>query len=607
MNKCKISQFGFIRAAAAVPVNQIRCLEQNRQNIISMIAEAQSSGASIIAFPHLALTTSSCGDTLLCGGLISECEEAIEFILEQTSDLAIISVIGTPLFINGRLCEVYTILYRGSVLGIAAADDDVIAHQVRFLGQDVLFGSNITFRCENMPSLTMSVMSGRTFFSQAALPNANIIIVPDASPALIDQTTYHRSIVKALSSRSVSSIIYINAGFGDTSTDYVCDGDSFICENGTILSESLRYAQGNQIIYADIDTQMIANEHICDRSPQNADVTFKIDFPITELNRTVDPAPFVPSDKALLTARCNEVMKIMCGSLVKRLQSMPTGTKCVIGVSGGLDSTLALLVIRQTLTLLGRPLTDMLAVTMPGFGTTSKTRNNAVELCKALGIPIEEHTITDISKIMLNKVDHSMMETDTVYENVQARARTYLLMTIANKIGGTVIGTGDLSEIALGWATYNGDHISMYNVNADVPKTLIKQIVYMAGEQNQNETVGQILKEIAIQPISPELTPANDNKIAQETESIIGPYELHDFFLYNIVRRKCSKEKTSFLAEAAFADKYSKETIDKWLAVFLKRFAQNQWKRDCSPGGPQIGTVNLCPRGGWNMPADIIL
>ena len=606
MNKCKISQFGFIRTAAAIPVNQIRCLEQNQQNIVSMIAEAQSSGASVIAFPHLALTTSSCGDALLCGSLISECEESIEFILEQTSDLSIISVVGTPLFIDGRFREAYTILYKGSVLGIASAEDDVAAHLVRFLDQNVLFGSNITFCCENMPSLTLSVMSGRAFFSQAALPNANIIIVPDASPALIGQTAYHRSIVKALSTRSASSIVYVNAGFGDSATDYVCDGDSFICENGIILSESLRYAQGNQLIYADIDTQMIFNEHISDGKDHNANVTFNMDFPITELTRIIDPAPFVPSDKTELTARCNEVMKIMCGSLLKRLQCLPTGTKCVIGVSGGLDSTLALLVIDQTLKLLNRPITDMLAVTMPGFGTTAKTRNNAVDLCKALGIPVEEHTITDISKMMLAKVDQSLYETNTVYENVQARARTYLLMTIANKIGGIVIGTGDLSEIALGWATYNGDHISMYNVNADVPKTLIKQIVYMAGEQSSDETVGHILKEIATQPISPELMPTSDDKITQETESIIGPYELHDFFLYNIIRRKYSKEKTAFLAEAAFGDKYDSQTINKWLATFLRRFAQNQWKRDCSPGGPMIGTVNLCPRGGWNMPADII-
>ena len=606
MAKYKISQFGFVRVAAAVPVNQIRCLEHNQQNIVSMIAEAQSSGASVIAFPHLVLTTSACGDALFCGSLIAECEEAIEYIMEQTSDLCIISVIGTPLFIEGRFYEAYVILCKGKVLGIAAADENITAHNITFLGEDVLFGSNITFSCENMMSLTLSVVAGKTFFSQKALPDANIIIVPDSSPALIGQTSYRRSIVKALSARSVSSIVYVNAGFGDSSTDYVCDGDSFICENGTILSESLRYAQGNQIIYTDIDTQMIFNEHIHDDAANTANVTFKMDLPVAELHRTINPSPFVPSDKTELTARCNEVMKIMCGSLLKRLQCLPTGTKCVIGVSGGLDSTLALLVIDQTLKLLNRPITDMLAVTMPGFGTTAKTRNNAVDLCKALGIPVEEHTITDISKMMLAKVDQSLYETNTVYENVQARARTYLLMTIANKIGGIVIGTGDLSEIALGWATYNGDHISMYNVNADVPKTLIKQIVYMAGEQSSDETVGHILKEIATQPISPELMPTSDDKITQETESIIGPYELHDFFLYNIIRRKYSKEKTAFLAEAAFGDKYDSQTINKWLATFLRRFAQNQWKRDCSPGGPMIGTVNLCPRGGWNMPADII-
>lgn len=606
MAKYKISQFGFVRVAAAVPVNQIRCLEHNQQNIVSMIAEAQSSGASVIAFPHLVLTTSACGDALFCGSLIAECEEAIEYIMEQTSDLCIISVIGTPLFIEGRFYESYVILCKGKVLGIAAADENITAHNITFLGEDVLFGSNITFSCENMMSFTLSVVAGKTFFSQKALPDANIIIVPDSSPALIGQTSYRRSIVKALSARSVSSIVYVNAGFGDSSTDYVCDGDSFICENGTILSESLRYAQGNQIIYTDIDTQMIFNEHIHDDTAITANITFKMDLPVTELHRTINPSPFVPSDKTELTARCNEVMKIMCGSLLKRLQCLPTGTKCVIGVSGGLDSTLALLVIDQTLKLLNRPITDMLAVTMPGFGTTAKTRNNAVDLCKALGIPVEEHTITDISKMMLTKVDQSLYETNTVYENVQARARTYLLMTIANKIGGIVIGTGDLSEIALGWATYNGDHISMYNVNADVPKTLIKQIVYMAGEQSSDETVGHILKEIATQPISPELMPTSDDKITQETESIIGPYELHDFFLYNIVRRKYSKEKTAFLAEAAFGDKYDSQTISKWLATFLRRFAQNQWKRDCSPGGPMIGTVNLCPRGGWNMPADII-
>ena len=606
MAKYKISQFGFVRVAAAVPVNQIRCLEHNQQNIVSMIAEAQSSGTSVIAFPHLVLTTSACGDALFCGSLIAECEEAIEYIMEQTSDQCIISVIGTPLFIEGRFYESYVILCKGKVLGIAAADENVTAHNITFLDEDVLFGSNITFSCENMMSFTLSVVAGKTFFSQKALPDANIIIVPDSSPALIGQTSYRRSIVKASSARSVSSIVYVNAGFGDSSTDYVCDGDSFICENGTILSESLRYAQGNQIIYADIDTQMLFNEHIHDDTAITANVTFKMDLPVTELHRTINPSPFVPSDKTELTARCNEVMKIMCGSLLKRLQCLPTGTKCVIGVSGGLDSTLALLVIDQTLKLLNRPITDMLAVTMPGFGTTAKTRNNAVDLCKALGIPVEEHTITDISKMMLAKVDQSLYETNTVYENVQARARTYLLMTIANKIGGIVIGTGDLSEIALGWATYNGDHISMYNVNADVPKTLIKQIVYMAGEQSSDETVGHILKEIATQPISPELMPASDDKITQETESIIGPYELHDFFLYNIIRRNYSKEKTAFLAEAAFGDKYDSQTINKWLATFLRRFAQNQWKRDCSPGGPMIGTVNLCPRGGWNMPADII-
>ena len=606
MAKCKISQFGFIRAAAAVPVNQIRCLEHNRQNIVSMIAEAQSSGASVIAFPHLALTTSACGDALFCGDLIAECEEAIEYIMEQTSDLSIISVIGTPLFIEGRFHEVYVILCKGKVLGIAAAEHNITARTITFLDEDVIFGSNITFCCENMMSLTLSVVAGKTFFSQTELPDANIIIVPDSSPALIGQTSYRRSIVKALSARSVSSIVYVNAGFGDSSTDYVCDGDSFICENGTILSESLRYAQGNQIIYADIDTQMLFSEHIHDNDAHNDNITFKMDFPITELHRTINPSPFVPSDKTELIARCNEVMKIMCGSLLKRLQSLPTGTKCVLGVSGGLDSTLELLVIQQTLHLMNRPLTDMLAVTMPGFGTTAKTRNNAVELCKALNIPVEEHTITDISKMMLTKVDHSLYETNTVYENVQARARTYLLMTIANKIGGIVIGTGDLSEIALGWATYNGDHISMYKVNADIPKTLIKQIVYIAGEQSSDETAGHILKEIATQPISPELTPANDDKITQQTESIIGPYELHDFFLYNIVRRKCSKEKTAFLAETAFDGKYDSQTINKWLTTFLRRFAQNQWKRDCSPGGPKVGTVNLSPRGGWNMPVDII-
>ena len=620
---------GFVKVAAATPDIRVADVEFNTQNIINAMEEAQKNGAKILVFPELCVTGYTCSDLFDHSVLLKASRKALLEIAENTNDKDMLVFVGAPLEVNGKLYNVAAAMNQGEIIGFTTktflpnygefyemrqfTPGPQTVREITFEGKKIPFGPQILFQAEGMEELVVAAEICEDVWSpvppsiQAALEGATVIVNCSASDETIGKDTYRRALISGQSARLISGYIYANAGEGESTTDLVFGGHNIIAENGTILKESSRYV--NEIIYSELDLQRITGERRKNTTFQPLDeetlvrVPFTVEETKTFLTRTFPKKPFVPSDEQTRAQRCEEILTIQAMGLKKRLAHTNART-AVVGISGGLDSTLALLVTARAFDMLGRDKKDIIAVTMPCFGTTDRTYQNACEMSKKVGATLIEVPIADAVNVHFRDIGHDPEDHSVTYENCQARERTQVLMDIANKTWGMVIGTGDLSELALGWATYNGDHMSMYGVNASVPKTLVRHLVKYAADDTKDEALKNVLYDVLDTPVSPELLPPKDGDIAQKTEDLVGPYELHDFFLYFILRFGYEPSKIFRIACMTFDGEYDKETIFKWLETFCRRFFSQQFKRSCLPDGPKVGTVALSPRGDWRMPSD---
>ena len=620
---------GFVKVAAATPDIRVADVEFNTQNIINAMEEAQKNGAKILVFPELCVTGYTCSDLFDHSVLLKASRKALLEIAENTSDKDMLVFIGAPLEVNGKLYNVAAAMNQGEIIGFTTktflpnygefyemrqfTPGPQTVREITFEGKKIPFGPQILFQAEGMEELVVAAEICEDVWSpvppsiQAALEGATVIVNCSASDETIGKDTYRRALISGQSARLISGYIYANAGEGESTTDLVFGGHNIIAENGTVLKESSRYV--NEIIYSELDLQRITGERRKNTTFQPLDeetlvrVPFTVEETKTFLTRTFPKKPFVPSDEQTRAQRCEEILTIQAMGLKKRLAHTNART-AVVGISGGPDSTLALLVTARAFDMLGRDKKDIIAVTMPCFGTTDRTYQNACEMSKKVGATLIEVPIADAVNVHFRDIGHDPEDHSVTYENCQARERTQVLMDIANKTWGMVIGTGDLSELALGWATYNGDHMSMYGVNASVPKTLVRHLVKYAADDTKDEALKNVLYDVLDTPVSPELLPPKDGDIAQKTEDLVGPYELHDFFLYFMLRFGYEPSKIFRIACMTFDGEYDKETIFKWLETFCRRFFSQQFKRSCLPDGPKVGTVALSPRGDWRMPSD---
>ena len=631
--------FGYIRVAAAMPVVHVADTVANAEEIIRLSEEISARKASIIAFPELSVTGYTCADLLGQQSLIAAAEEASRTIVECTSKLNAMLVFGAPIRYKGRLYNCAVASRAGKILGIVpktylAGNGEFYEPRwfessrflptdgvrIDFAGRkDILFGVHQLFKIGDALcgiELCQDLWSPVPPCTWAALAGAHIIINLSASNEVLLKNYYRKTLVSSTSSRIMAAYVYCTCGYGESTQDLVWAGASLIYENGSLICENRRFQYKPSYILGDIDIERIetlrAREHtynfegpatkfIESDAGEPADTDFE-----AELLRDVDALPFVPQgDEKTIATRCSEIVECQASGLMTRMEHINC-RKAVIGISGGLDSTLALIVTVLAFDRLGWSRENIIGVTMPGFGTSSRTYNNAKELMRLFGITQKEISIVKATKQHFQDIGQSEDTHDLTYENSQARERTQILMDLAGREGALVIGTGDLSELALGWCTYNGDHMSMYGVNVSVAKTQVRVLVKWAAERLFDENTGKILLDIVNTPISPELTPADEKgKMKQFTEDIIGPYELHDFFLYNFFRFGYSEEKMVFLVRKAFGGKYDEKTISQCLYTFMKRFYSQQFKRSCLPDGPKVGTVSLSPRGDWRMPSDV--
>ena len=620
---------GFVKVAAATPDIRVADVAYNTEKIREDIAEACGNGAKILVFPELCVTGYTCGDLFTHDVLLEAARRAVLELAEFTADKDILVFVGVPLDIEGKLYNVAAALNRGKIIGLTTktflpnygefyemrqfTPGPSEAGYISFEGDRIPFGPQILFQATAMENLIVSAEICEDVWSPippsigAALEGATVIVNCSASDETIGKDTYRRELISGQSARLIAGYVYANAGEGESTTDLVFGGHNIIAENGTILKEAQRYH--NEIIYSELDIRRIVAERRKNTTFQSEGertlirVPFYIESGKTELTRTFPKRPFVPSDDQARAQRCEEILTIQAMGLKKRLAHTHSKT-AVVGISGGLDSTLALLVTARAFDMLGRDKKDIIAVTMPCFGTTDRTYHNACEMSRKTGATLKEVRIADAVNIHFRDIGQDPENHDVTYENSQARERTQVLMDIANRTGGMVIGTGDMSELALGWATYNGDHMSMYGVNASVPKTLVRHLVKYAADETEDKELKRVLYDVLDTPVSPELLPPKDGQIAQKTEDLVGPYELHDFFLYYMLRFGYEPSKIFRLAEKAFQEEYDNVTILKWLETFCRRFFSQQFKRSCLPDGPKIGTVALSPRGDWRMPSD---
>ena len=597
--------------------------------------QASDKGVQIIAFPEMSVTAYTCLDLFVQQTLLKNAEQALLKLVSDTADLNILTIAGAPLVTENRLINAAIAFQAGKILGVVPKtyipnykefqeqrwftsatelrDKTVsIGDRTYPLGSHLLFtAGQVKVGIEICEDLWVPVPPS----SLLAMEGANILVNISASNELIGKHHYLRSLICQQSARCMAGYVYASAGFGESSTDLVFAGNGIIAENGTLLEESPRFTMQEQLVISEIDIENLQNDRQVNTSFMHgastllADETITIPFVLSEnsgqpiLTRSVDPHPFTPSGDAL-KERCEEIFQIQVAGLAKRIVHTHSRT-AVVGISGGLDSTLALLVTVMTFDALNIPRNQILGITMPGFGTTDRTYTNACDLIRSLGVTLKEISIKDACLQHFKDISHNPSVHDVTYENSQARERTQILMDVANQENGLVIGTGDLSELALGWATYNGDHMSMYGVNGSIPKTLVRYLVEWVAHNRVDEASRATLLDIVDTPISPELIPADENgNIKQKTEDLVGPYELHDFFLYHFLRFGSSPAKIYFLAQQAFGGSYDKETIRKWLHTFFRRFFQQQFKRSCLPDGPKVGSVSLSPRGDWRMPSD---
>ena len=616
-------QDGYLRAAAATPAIRVADCAYNAQQILDMTAKAPAD-TSLLVFPELCVTGYTCGDLFFQPALLRGAEEAVSRILRETADRDTVLLAGVPVASRSGLYNCAAVCHRGRLLGLVPksylpsyaefyegrwftpAKDEAAA--IRYAGQDTLLSRNQIFTCRSLPDFKLGVEICEDLWASPQpserLTDAGATVIANLSASTegIGKPAYRRQLVSLQSARLLCAYVFADAGEGESTTDVVFSGHNILAENGTILAESARFSTG--ITASEIDLAHLAFDRrrttTCTNSGSMTEVAFDLAVKPLTLTRPVSPAPFVPSDAAAQEACCEEILTIQASGLKKRLEH--TGGCAVLGLSGGLDSALALLVTVRVYDRLGKPRSDIHVATMPCFGTTSRTLNNARTLANACGATLYEIDITRAVTQHLNDLGHAGAH-DVTYENAQARERTQVLMDLANQRGGLVIGTGDLSELALGWATYNGDHMSMYGVNGSVPKTLVRYLVdYEA--RRYGGVIGGALTDILDTPVSPELLPPEDGQISQKTEELVGPYELHDFFLYHFLRFGDSPAKIYRLAVYAFAGRYDGKVVKGWLKTFCRRFFAQQFKRSCLPDGPRVGSVALSPRGDWRMPSD---
>lgn len=622
---------GFIKVAAATPKIKVADPAYNTEEILKIIDETEKNGASILVFSELTISGYTCGDLFLQQPLLTECKNQLLRIVKATENKSMLVVVGCPIIIKQKLYNCAVVISDGSILGIVPkthlpnySEFYELRHFTSGEGleEDLWFGEefgyvnvavNQLFKCKEIPELVVACEICEDLWvplppsTYHAMAGATVICNPSASVETTTKESYRRSLVSNQSARLLAAYIYADAGEGESTQDVVYSGHHLICENGSVLAEAKRFT--NEIIYADIDVQKLAAERrkMTSFPGGQTDDYFEQEFSLevkeNKITRTFPKAPFVPDNQDERDKRCDEILSLQSMGLKKRLEH----TNCkhaVVGISGGLDSTLAVLVTARAFDLLDIPRENLICVTMPCFGTTDRTYQNAVSLIKELGATLKEVRIEKAVRQHFADIGHDENNHDVTYENSQARERTQILMDMANQYNGMVIGTGDMSELALGWATYNGDHMSMYAVNCSVPKTLVRYLVLYYAETTENKKLSEVLMDVLDTPVSPELLPPVDGVISQKTEDLVGPYELHDFFLYYMLRFGFPKAKLYRMAKLTFDGVYDDETIKKWLDKFYWRFFSQQFKRSCLPDGPKVGSVAVSPRGDLRMPSD---
>ncbi len=627
----------FLKVCAATPSLQVADCHYNVEQILNCIKEATAEGASVILFPELCITGYTCADLFFQTTILEETELAIANLLTATTSSEQLIILGAPLVHKNHLYNVSLILHKGKILGIVPKSYlpnysefyekrwfnsglDMGKHYINYAGQEnIPFSAQLLFEATNIPYFNLGVEICEDLWAMLppstlhALKGATIIVNPSASNEIVGKSQYRRELLAQQSAKTMCAYIYTSSGTDESTTDVVFSGHKLIYENGYCIAESELFSKGNNLLYGILDLERLQKERLKQNhtnpglflsSLEYETIPFELKVPVFTFDRYVDAKPFVPDNENMRKERCKHIFDIQAHGLARRMAHTKAET-FVLGISGGLDSTLALLVCVKAAKLLNKPLTSIVGVTMPGFGTTDRTYNNAVNLMKLLGVTVREISIVESAKQHLKDIGHDLTTHDVTYENAQARERTQILMDLSNQTNGLVIGTGDLSELALGWATYNGDHMSMYAVNASVPKTLVRYLIDYVAHFESEPLVQEILFDILETPVSPELLPPDgEGNIAQKTEDLVVPYELHDFYLYNIIRFGYTPSKIFFLAQVAFKDTYDAATLLKWLKTFYRRFFNQQFKRSCLPDGPKVGSICVSPRGDWRMPSD---
>ncbi len=628
---------GFIKVATGTPKVRVADCSYNTQQIISLIQEAEKQKVFVLVLPELCITGYTCGDLFLQETLLIEAKKSLKEIAQATKRMALLTIVGLPFFKENRLYNIAAAVQNGTILGFVPklnipnysefyearyfSSGNKMVESVDFFGEQIPFGSQLLFSCKEVQNLVTAIeVCEDLWVSQPpsgahTMAGAYIIANPSASDETTGKNNYRLELVGGQSARLICAYLYADAGEGESTTDLVFSGHNMIAENGILLKQSERFSTG--LIISEIDLGRLSSERrristfpedktgyvTVSYSIPSIQDDIKKQLPETVLTRFIDSSPFVPTDKKERENRCQEILMLQAIGLKKRL--MHTNCKTVVvGISGGLDSTLALIIAKKTFDMLSLDPKGIIAVTMPCFGTTDRTYQNAVELIKQMQVTFREIRIEEAVSRHLKDIGHDLLNHDVTYENAQARERTQVLMDLANEYNGMVIGTGDMSELALGWATYNGDHMSMYGVNASVPKTLVRYLVSYFAEQTNNNALRHILQDVLDTPVSPELLPPSDGKISQKTEDLVGPYELHDFYLYYMMRFGFPPSKIYRLAVLAFTGHFESEVILKWLKVFYRRFFSQQFKRSCLPDGPKVGSISLSPRGDLRMPSD---
>ena len=622
-------QYGFLRCAAVSPTLRVADCAYNAQAVIEAMQQAEGNGVRLLCLPELCLTGYTCSDLFLQQTLYEGAEKALVQILEASRGLNMVVLVGLPVQVGGKLYNCAAVLCDGQLLGVVPkthlpnyaefyekrhfVPGPRTARTIVLAGQEVPFGTDLLFACRQMPDFVLGVEVCEDLWAPVppscrhALAGATVIANLSASDETVGKAAYRRDLVCGQSARLLCSYLYADAGHGESTTDMTFAAHNLIAENGALLAQAEPFGEGKAM--SEIDVGRMRQERLRNTTFEPEDtgyttVCFDLTLTDTPLSRAFSPTPFVPDSTDARSERCELILRIQAEGLAKRMEH--THAACgVIGISGGLDSCLALLAAVRACKVLGRGPKDIVAITMPCFGTTQRTRSNAEILCDALGVQFREINITNTVQSHFADIGQDDKTYDVTFENCQARVRTLELMDYANKNGGFVIGTGDLSELALGWATYNGDHMSMYGVNAGIPKTLVRHIVRYVADSCTSEELRDVLLDILDTPVSPELLPAaEDGTIAQQTEKLVGPYELHDFYLYYVLRCGFGPAKIYHIAQAAFAGKYTSNVLLYWLRNFYRRFFAQQFKRSCLPDGPKVGSVTLSPRGDWRMPSD---